>query len=88
MSRTRTDPVRVAAVLAGVAYPARTWQLLAQADYYGADTHTHAELRCLPVGSYESLDAVLAALRRLSPAAGPRTITEDIPGTGHHGRDR
>ena len=79
MSRTRTDPARIAAVLAGVAYPARTWQLLAEADYYGADTHTHAELRRLPVGSYESLDAVLAALWRLAPSRRP--VIHGVPPT-------
>ena len=33
----QVDPTRLADVLAGVPYPASTWQLLAQADYYGAD---------------------------------------------------
>jgi hypothetical protein len=70
--RPRMDPARFAAVLAGVAYPARTWQLLAQADHYGADAQTRAALDRLPVGTYANLDAVLAMLwqaRNTRPAA-------------------
>ena len=56
------SPIGLAQVLAGLSYPARTWQLLAQADYYGADYSTRAELARLPVGTYDSLDAVLEGL--------------------------
>jgi hypothetical protein len=50
---------RLATVLAGLAFPARTWQLVVQADYYGADSITRAELGRLPAGEYPNLPAVL-----------------------------
>jgi hypothetical protein len=65
---TRMAPARTAAVLAGAAYPAGTRQLLAQADYYGADTHTRAEFGRLPASAYPSLDAVLSALPAPRPS--------------------
>lgn len=57
------DPDRYRAVLAGMSYPARPWQLCAQADAYGADSHTREALARLPVAAYASLDAVLTGLR-------------------------
>jgi hypothetical protein len=69
------DPAGIAAIaatLAGVVYPARTWRLLAQADHYGADVHTRALLARLPVEVYANLEAVMSALRQLHPA-GPAT---------------
>jgi hypothetical protein len=68
----QVDPTRLADVLAGVPYPASTWQLLAQADYYGADRHTRTELSRLPIGTYRDLNAVVAALREVYPSS-PRT---------------
>jgi hypothetical protein len=56
------DPQRLAAVLAGLSFPARTWQLLAQADYYGVDHQTRCALSDVPLGTYDSLDVVLAML--------------------------
>ena len=56
------DRERFSAVLAGVSYPARTWQLWAQACSYGADAGTLEALSRLPVAVYESLDAVLIVL--------------------------
>lgn len=68
----RVDPTRLADVLAGMPYPARTWQLVAQADYYGADRHTRTELSRLPSGTYRDLDAVVDMLRDIYPSS-PRT---------------
>jgi hypothetical protein len=82
MSPFRVDPTRIADVLAGVPYPARTWQLLAQADHYGADRHTHIELSRLPQGTYRDLDTVLDALRNVYSLR-PRT-----PHGGQSGRTR
>jgi hypothetical protein len=62
-----SDPNRVRAVLAGLAYPARTWQLCAQADAYGADSATREALSRLPVTAYASVDAVLTELRATEP---------------------
>lgn len=56
---------RLASVLDGVIYPARTWQLLAQADYYGADHRTRTELARLPADMYPSLNAVLVVLNQM-----------------------
>jgi Protein of unknown function (DUF2795) len=61
------DPDRFRAVLDGLAYPARTWQLCAQADAYGADSRTREALSRLPVTAYASLDAVLTQLRDTHP---------------------
>jgi hypothetical protein len=63
------DPTRIADVLAGVPYPARSWQLLAQADYYGADRHTRTELSRLPIGTYRDLNAVVETLRDIYPSS-------------------
>jgi hypothetical protein len=60
------DPTRISTVLAGVTYPAQTWQLLTHADHYGADAVTRRELGELPAGTYPSLGAVLATLRTLA----------------------
>jgi hypothetical protein len=62
-----SDPNRVRAVLSGLAYPVRTWQLCAQADAYGADSATREALSRLPVTAYASVDAVLTALRADAP---------------------
>ena len=70
MPGTRMVPARITAVLAGMTYPARTWQLIAQADYCG-DVPTRIELGRLPVGTYASLDEVLAALREHRPPTPP-----------------
>jgi hypothetical protein len=56
------DPAQVSAALVGLAYPARHWQLLAQADYYGADIDTRVELARLPDGLYPDLASVIAAV--------------------------
>lgn len=73
MPRPRMDAARISGVLAGVRYPARTWQLLAQADAYGADALTRAVLGRLPDGTFASLDAVLAVL-------GDGPPTRSLPG--------
>jgi hypothetical protein len=65
------DDARIGSVLAGVSYPARTWQLLAEAQHYGADIHTRTELGRLPVGTYLSLEAVLRALREQAGVGSP-----------------
>jgi hypothetical protein len=57
------DASRIATVLAGIRFPVLAWQLVAQADYYGADAQTRAELAALPAGEYPNLPAVLARLR-------------------------
>jgi hypothetical protein len=60
---TMNDPHRLSSVLAGMSYPARTWQLLAEADSYGADAQTREALSRLPVATYADLSAVMAELR-------------------------
>jgi hypothetical protein len=54
---------RLATVLAGLSFPASTWQLVVQADYYGADWITRAELGRLRAGEYPNLPAVLSAIQ-------------------------
>jgi hypothetical protein len=62
----RTDPgdatERVAQVLAGMAFPAAKWQLVMEAEEYGADATTRADLWALPAGSYPDLRCVLDAV--------------------------
>ena len=60
------DPltVRLGHVLAGLGFPAVRWQLVAQADYYGADSRSRTELGRLPAaGPYRDLAAVISAVR-------------------------
>lgn len=70
-SNPRADIARVAQVLAGVAFPAATWQLIMHAEEYGADATSRTQLRGLPAGGYADLPAVLAALGLVT---GPETI--------------
>lgn len=58
----RADVQRIAHVLADLEYPAAKWRVLAEADHYGADAQTRAQLWALPSGVYEDLDGVLAGL--------------------------
>jgi hypothetical protein len=78
MPGTRVNPARVASVLDGVLFPAKKWQLIAQADYCGTDSQFRAELGRLPIGVYADLDAVLSGLQVLSDrSASPTTRTCD-----------
>ncbi len=82
--RMEPDPTALARVLAGLSYPARTWHVLAQADYYGADAHTRTELHRLPVGMYPSLRAVISALHpTTAPRPGPPLPETAHPGGSH-----
>jgi hypothetical protein len=58
----RAQAQRIAQVLAGLAYPAAKWQILAEADHYGADSASRAQLWSLPARIYPGLGDVLAAL--------------------------
>jgi hypothetical protein len=58
----RADVERLAQVLDGLSYPAARWQVIAQADHYGADSVSRAQLTTLPIGTYPDLVQVLAAL--------------------------
>lgn len=57
------DPDGFRAVSEVLVDPARTWRLCAQADAYGADSHTREALSRLPVLAYASLQAVLDELQ-------------------------
>ncbi|WP_219416969.1 DUF2795 domain-containing protein [Pseudonocardia nigra] len=56
------DAQRISQVLAGITYPAAKWQLIMQAEEYGADAGTRAELWALPTGTYADLAAVITAV--------------------------
>src|SRR6185369_15574441 len=47
MHMSGTDQ-RLRHVLAGLAFPAQRWQVIVEAEYYGADARTRQELRALP----------------------------------------
>jgi hypothetical protein len=66
---------RIAQVLDGLRYPAERWQVIAQADHYGADSVTRAQLVALPVRAYVDLGAVLVALGLFVPDRRLRTTT-------------
>jgi len=61
------DTVRLTHVLFGLTFPALKWQLVAQADYYGADMKSRTELDRLPTGLYRDLAAVISAVRAPRP---------------------
>jgi hypothetical protein len=60
---TGTDQ-RLRHVLAGLSFPAQRWQVIAEAEHYGADARTRQELRVLPDARFESYAALLWALER------------------------
>lgn len=61
------DPVRCAVlpVLAGLPFPARRWQVLAEADAWGASGPIRHLISGLPEGCYRDLDTVVDVLRML-----------------------
>lgn len=71
----QADVERIGQVLDGLLYPAARWQVIAQADHYGADAVTRAQLVALPVRAYVDLGAVLAALGLFVPDRRRRTGT-------------
>lgn len=50
--------------LAGMAYPARYWQVLAWADYNCANSNIRNALWRLPVKTYRNLAEIIAAFQR------------------------
>ncbi|WP_158228011.1 DUF2795 domain-containing protein [Pseudonocardia sp. MH-G8] len=61
-SNYRSDVERLSQILTGTPYPAAKWQLIMQAEEYGADIATRAQLWALPSGTYRDLRSVLVAL--------------------------
>ncbi|HEY2222223.1 DUF2795 domain-containing protein [Actinomycetospora sp.] len=64
-------------VLAGLAFPARPWQIIAAAESYGSDAQTMTRLHQLPPATYPSLQHVAHAY---SNATGPRRTGSSPPG--------
>lgn len=67
MHLTEEGPVSNAAqrlrhVLAGQKYPAERWQLIAGAEFYGADIQSLRELHALPPRRYASFADVLTTI--------------------------
>jgi hypothetical protein len=71
----RADAQRISQVLANLRYPAARWQVLAEADHYGADSTSRAQLWTLPTGVYDDLSDVLVELGLLA-RTGPRPRTK------------
>ncbi|MHA6629605.1 DUF2795 domain-containing protein [Pseudonocardia sichuanensis] len=67
-SDSRSDVERLSQVLTGTRYPAAKWQLIMQAEEYGADVATRAQLWALPSGTYRDLRAVLVAMAAFGEA--------------------
>jgi hypothetical protein len=82
----RDNVERMSQVLAGMAFPAAKWQLVMQAEAYGADAESRAELWALSTGIYPDLrsvlDAVAAAdhLRAIAPRPTRPWLARPIPG--------
>ncbi len=57
----------VGPVLAGLTFPAQRWQVLAEADAWGAPGVLRRLLAELPSGRYADLDSVVRAVRTVRP---------------------
>ena len=68
IAHPRADVERISTVLDGLVFPAAKWQVVVQADWYGADAATLAQLWALPAATYRDLPGVLGALGLLAPA--------------------
>jgi hypothetical protein len=78
--------LRVAAVLEQLRFPAVRWQIIAEADHYGADWRTRTELERLPAGNYLDVAAVVSMIRASSrplvgrlPSPGTRPAMKPLP---------
>jgi Protein of unknown function (DUF2795) len=58
-------------VLSGLTYPAQRWQIVTQAELYGADVETRLELEALPARQYRDPKEITAALDRAAPPEDP-----------------
>jgi hypothetical protein len=56
------DATRLRQVLAGQRFPAARWELIAGAEFYGADELTRRDLRTLPARFFRDLGDVLRAV--------------------------
>jgi hypothetical protein len=63
------DSVGIRDVLAGVRFPAPRWQLVAQAQHWGATPSCITELVTLPVRDYRNLHDVAAAIAQQRSAS-------------------
>jgi hypothetical protein len=90
------DRSDVAAVLDGLRFPAYRWEVIAQAQLYGADMVTSRRLHRLPARLYADCDDVAATVNATDAAADRRRLAHrrgpvSGPGKGFgvgHGRDR
>jgi hypothetical protein len=78
-AQLRADRQRIAQVLAGLHYPAARWQVLAEADHYGADAGSRAQLHALPPAIYRDLGDVLVRLGLLSARVLPEVRPRSMP---------
>jgi Protein of unknown function (DUF2795) len=66
-------PVGIRQILAGLEFPAHRWQIIAQAQYYGAGADFLLALDRLPARIYPSLEEVISYLvGRHDQSASPR----------------
>jgi hypothetical protein len=56
-------------VLRGLTYPAEKWQIVTQAELYGADSSTRGQLYRLPMREYATPAEITAALDRTRRAS-------------------
>ena len=64
-----SDPIqRLRQVLAGQQFPADRWQLIATAEFYGADGESRRELWELPPARFRTLADVLQAVEQRTHA--------------------
>lgn len=63
------DDQRVRQILRGLHFPAEKWQIVTQAELYGADAATKDQLHRLPLGEYRNSSEVAANLAEEEPVA-------------------
>lgn len=78
MSELDETSLRISAVLDQLRFPAILWQLIAEANYYGADWRTSTEIGRLPAGTYIDIAAVVTMITTSEPPM-PRWVRPTEP---------
>jgi hypothetical protein len=88
-----TDASGIRAVLAGLRFPTTRWQVIAQAQYWGASYACVDELIRLPLREYRSMHQIVSTLMQQRGSCHPiqpyvSTADRDVRLTGDRGRLR
>lgn len=77
---SRSVDQRVRQVLRGLHFPAEKWQIVTQAEIYGADARTRDQLYQLPMREYRSWSEVAELVASNNQAPAGRTREESTRG--------